>query len=154
MVSFDAKRTRLAAFSGGGGRPASNAAEVEPGGDLLNIEAEQALLAAVLIRNDVLLEADALVSADDFYEPVHARIWTEARKLILGGRAANPTTLRALFAKDVALKDLGGPDYFKTLVRAAVTVINGADYAGVIRALAVRRRLVAAARSIMTAAHA
>ena len=40
-----------------------------------NVEAEQQLLGAILTNNDVFDRIAALVSATDFYDPVHARIF-------------------------------------------------------------------------------
>ena len=40
-----------------------------------NVEAEQQLLGAILTSNNVFDRIAALVSATDFYDPVHARIF-------------------------------------------------------------------------------
>jgi hypothetical protein len=50
-----------------------------------NLEAEQALLAAILVRNDSIYQVGNLKAAH-FFEPVHARIFEAAGKLIARGK--------------------------------------------------------------------
>ena len=65
-----------------------------------NLEAEQALLGAILVNNDIAAQVGSFLSPDDYFEPVHARIYESALRLIDRGQIANPTTLRALFERD------------------------------------------------------
>ena len=118
-----------------------------------NLEAEQALLGAILVNNDIAAQVGSFLSAEDFYEPVHARIYEAANKLIDRGQIANPTTLRALFEQDEALSDIGGAEYLRRLANAAVTIINAEDYARVIHDLAQRRQLIRIGEDMVNTAY-
>ncbi len=108
-----------------------------------SIEAEQALLGAILINNDALGEIIGVVAEDDFFEPVHGRVFAAAAHLWKEGRSATPVTVKQYFENDGALADVGGASYIARLAGAAVTTINAPDYAKTIRDLSLRRQLIA-----------
>jgi replicative DNA helicase len=118
-----------------------------------NLEAEQALLGAILVNNDIAAQVGSFLSADDFFEPVHARIFEAAVRLIDRGQIANPTTLRAMFERDEALADIGGADYLRRLANAAVTIINSEDYGRVIHDLSQRRQLITIGEDMVNTAY-
>lgn len=112
-----------------------------------NIEAEQAFLGTVLLDNQ---GADILPSPlvpDDFYEPVHGRIWGAFQALRTQGRIANPTTLKQYFQTDPANDALNIPDYLKRLCAAAIGSVNVNDYADLIRDLRQKRDLIRACQA-------
>lgn len=107
-----------------------------------NIEAEQAFLGTVLLDNQ---GADTLATPlvpDDFYEPVHGRIWQAFQVLRTQGRVANPTTLREYFKTDPANDALNIPDYLKRLCGAAIGSVVVGDYCDLIRDLRQKRDLI------------
>ncbi|HJM59961.1 MAG TPA: DnaB-like helicase N-terminal domain-containing protein, partial [Alphaproteobacteria bacterium] len=107
-----------------------------------NIEAEQALLGALLIDNAAYDPVSVFLEPEHFYVPVHARIYEAARDLIIRGQIANPVTLKSYFEADEALADIGGTQYLARLAGAAASIINARDYGQVIRDLSVRRSLI------------
>ncbi|MDP6237652.1 MAG: DnaB-like helicase N-terminal domain-containing protein, partial [Alphaproteobacteria bacterium] len=107
-----------------------------------NIEAEQALLGALLIDNAAYDPVSVFLEPEHFYVPVHARIYEAARDLIVRGQIANPVTLKSYFDADEALADIGGTQYLARLAGAAASIINARDYGQVIRDLSVRRSLI------------
>jgi replicative DNA helicase len=118
-----------------------------------NIEAEQALLGAVLINNDTASQVSGFLAPDHFFEPIHGRIFEAMIRLIDRGQIANPTTLRALFERDEALAQVGGPDYLKRLAAGAVTIINAEDYGRLIHDLAARRQLIQVGEDMVNVAY-
>ena len=122
----------------------------EPGLETLphNIEAEQQLLGAILINNDVFDRISSLVRAEHFYEPVHARIFEVASARIVKNALASPVTLKAFLEEDQGLRELGGPAYLVRLAGAAISAFAARDYAQMIYDLAVRRELIALGRDI------
>ncbi len=104
-----------------------------------NVEAEQALLGAMLIQNRVAPLVASCVRPDQFWLPVHGRIYEKIHEVIDAGGEANPVTLRLAFEDDPALESVGGASYLARLAGAAVTVINARSYAFIIRDLAVLR---------------
>ena len=107
-----------------------------------NIEAEQALLGALLLNNDIYEQIVSIVQAHHFYDPVHGRIWEVAARRIQKNALASPVTLKPFLADDSGLAELGGTDYLARLAGAAISIVAARDYAEVIRDLAMRRDLI------------
>ena len=59
-----------------------------------NIEAEQALLGAILINNEAFDRVSAFLEPHHFFDPLHGRIFDTAAKLIQSGKNATPVTLK------------------------------------------------------------
>jgi hypothetical protein len=114
----------------------------------VNVDAEQALLGAILINNAAYGRVAEFLRADHFSNPVHTRIFAAIGALIERGQNANPITLKNLFDQDGALAEAGGAQYLARLATAAVTIINAEDYGRVIHDLALRRQLIAVACDI------
>jgi len=113
-----------------------------------NIEAEQALLGALLVNNDVYDRVASVVGAVHFYDPVHARIYEIAEQRIQKNALASPVTLKAFMEDDPGLAELGGPAYLARLAGAAISVFAARDYAQMIYDLAIRRDLIAIGNEI------
>ncbi len=105
-------------------------------------EAEQQLLGAILTNNDIFDRVAAIVRADHFYDPVHARIFEVAAMRITKNQLASPVTLKAFMEDDEGLKELGGPAYLARLAGAAISAFAVREYAQMIYDLAVRRDLI------------
>lgn len=119
-----------------------------------NIEAEQALLGALLINNAVLDRIGDVIGPADFHDPLHGEIMRVAAATIEAGRVANPITLRASFEGSEPLSaDMTVPQYLGRLVVNATTIINALDYARTLRDLAIRRHLIMIGEDIVTTAH-
>jgi replicative DNA helicase len=108
-----------------------------------NLEIEQSLLGILLINNSAYFKIFELVDAEDFYDPLHARIYDAIASTINTGRVADVHTLRGMFEDDPALKTLGGAGYLVDLAASVITAINDKDYAQHVHELATRRRLLA-----------
>ena len=108
-----------------------------------NIEAEQALLGAMLINNEAHDRVSSFLRTEHFFDPVHARIYEVAATLIGSGKQATPITLRTFFetAEPIA-PGLSVPQYLGRLAAHAATIINAADYGRTIYDLAIRRQLI------------
>lgn len=107
-----------------------------------NIEAEQALLGAMLIDNQALDQVSAFLLPEHFFEPVHGRIYEVAGALIGAGERADPITLRTFFeAAEPISPELTVPQYLGRLAANATTIMNAADYGRLVHDLATRRDL-------------
>ncbi len=114
-----------------------------------NIEAEQALLGAILVNNNVYEKVGELLAPDQFYDPVHQRIFEAIATLIQRGQIADPKTLRGLFENDPALANVGGAHYLGDLAASIISVINAHDYAQLIHDLHLRRQLITLGEDIV-----
>ncbi|TPE61393.1 replicative DNA helicase [Sandaracinobacter neustonicus] len=107
-----------------------------------NIEAEKALLGALLVENRLLEEITLHLRDEHFYEPLHGRIFAQIRRLADLNMVANPITLRPLFETDPALAELGGAAYLLRLTEDPTVVIAARDCAQQTYDLALLRALV------------
>ena len=107
-----------------------------------NIEAEQALLGALMLNNEIFDRISAIVEPHHFYDPVHGRIFETASRQIARGALADPVKLKPFLAGDEGLAQLGGPDYLARLAGAAISISAAKDYAQTVRDLAMRRDLM------------
>jgi replicative DNA helicase len=119
-----------------------------------DIEVEQALLGAILIDNNSLERVASLIKADDFYDPLHQRIYevmfTSSER---GGMVLTPLTLHAAMKADPGLIEVGGHAYLAGLVQAAPALPNVRDFARILHDLAVRRTLIRIGEDIVNTAY-
>jgi len=116
-----------------------------------SIESEQALLGAILINNEAWGCVADFLLPEHFAEELHRRIYDVASQMIRSGKIATPITMRHYLGEH-AIGETTIPKYLASLAAEATTVINAPDYARTIIDLAVRRRIVAAARQLEAAA--
>jgi len=117
-----------------------------------NIEAEQALLGAILVNNDAFDRVSDFLLPEHFSEELHRRVYDIASQLIRAGKIATPITLKTFLGEH----DLGGitiPQYLARLAAEATTVINAEDYGRTIYDLALRRQLILIGEDIVNAAY-
>lgn len=112
------------------------------------IEAEQALLGAVLFDNAAFLEADLVVTADQFTEPMHQRMWRSVGNLIRKDRRAEPTIMATILGADPAFKDFGGLGYLIDLIDKAPPAGDAKHYATVVADAATRAEVIKIALEI------
>ena len=118
-----------------------------------NLEAEQALLGAILINNEALNQVAAFLEPAQFYLPVHGRIFEAVLKMIERGQIASPVTLKHYFDNDDSLSDVGGAQYLARLAGSAVTIINAEHYGRAIYDLAMRRELIGIGEDMVNEAY-
>src|SRR5581483_10690820 len=81
-----------------------------------NIEAEQAILGAILVNNEALYRVTDLLEPAHFYEPIHQNIFQIARDLVRANNVATPVTLKTFLDASI---DIGGLNLSQYLARLA-----------------------------------
>jgi replicative DNA helicase len=135
--------------------PAAASAEVMPfRAAPHNIEAEQALLGAILVNNEAHDRVSSFLEPYHFYDPLHQQIYETVSKLIASGKQATPITLRTFF-ENAEPVDAGRtvPQYLGELGAKATTIINARDYGRTIEDLATRRSLILIGEDMVNAAY-
>ena len=117
-----------------------------------SVEAEQALLGAILSNNKALEKVSDFLRPEHFANPVHGKIYEAAQHFIERGRIADPITLKAIFESDEALKEVGGASYLAKLAAASTTIINAGDYGRQIFDRYIRRQLISLGNDVVNAA--
>lgn len=118
------------------------------------LEAEQAILGALLAdaSGSVWFQIGPSLKPDHFYEPVHARLFGIASRLLGSGKSATPITLRAELSGDGTLDQLGGMAFLANLVASAAPAVAIPSYVGLLRELAIRRTIIAAGSELAESA--
>ncbi len=117
-----------------------------------NVEAEAALLGAMMIDNRLVEDVQTKLHSGHFFEAVHGRIYDAILKLADRNMVANPVTLKPMFDADEAMKQLGGPAYLAQLTGSGAALIGARDFASQIYDLALLRELVTVGRDMATRA--
>ena len=119
-----------------------------------NLEAEQALLGAILVNNEAHDRVSGFLEPQHFYDPLHQQIYETAAKLIAVGKQATPITLKTFFETAEPIDaTLTVPQYLGRLAANAATIINARDYGRTIYDLATRRQLILIGEDMVNAAY-
>jgi replicative DNA helicase len=117
-----------------------------------NVEAEAALLGALMIDNRLVEDIQLRLKPHHFFEPLHGRIYESILRLTDSNRVANPVTLKPLFDADEGMKEVGGPAYLAQLTGSGAAVIGARDFAGQVYDLALLRALIGVGRDLVEGA--
>lgn len=107
-----------------------------------NIEAEQAVLGAILANNKVFEKVAEFLRPEQFADPAHGRIFAAIQTLIGRGQLANAVTLKTYFAKDSGLKAVGGAQYLARLEAGVISYAGAEDYGRAVFDSFLRRELI------------
>ncbi|WP_375661666.1 replicative DNA helicase [Bartonella sp. CR127HXZ] len=107
-----------------------------------NIEAEKALLGAIIINNNALDSVSDFLKAEHFFEPLHQKLFDIISQIIQSGKVADPITIKPFVDNDEKIGDITVYNYVVRLATEAVTIINTKDYGSVIYDLFIRRSLI------------
>lgn len=107
-----------------------------------NVEAEQALIGAILINNKAFEKVADFLKPNHFINPVHAQIFEVMSNLISQERAADVITLKNYFEQQGTLSDVGGISYLIKLSDSASPMTNVEYYGQFIYDKYLRRELI------------
>ena len=112
-----------------------------------NIEAEQAVIGSVLISNEIFDDISSIISEDNFYDPLHQKIYSAINNLIYKGMLANPITLKSYFENEK--DDLNVPEYLIKITKFATSSRQSIEYSKIIYDMYVRRELIKISENII-----
>jgi replicative DNA helicase len=118
-----------------------------------NIEAEQALLGAILVNNEAFYRVADFLDSKHFYDPFHRKIFETAATLIRSGKLATPVTLKTFLDGAFDVGGLTVAQYLARLAAEATTIINAEDYGRAIYDLALRRDLIQIGEGMVNVAY-
>jgi len=107
-----------------------------------NIEAEQALLGAILVNNDAFYRVSDFLEPKHYFEPIHQTIYETTGSLIRMGKIATPVTLKTFLPAETDIGGMTVGQYLARLAAEATTIINAQDYGRTVYELALRRDLI------------
>src|ERR1700753_714088 len=118
-----------------------------------NIEAEQALLGAILVNNDAFYRVSDFLEQKHFFEPIHQAIFDTAGSLIRMGKVATPITLKTFLPAETDIGGMTVSQYLARLASEATTIINAQDYGQTIYELSLRRDLIRIGEDMVNVAY-
>ncbi len=118
-----------------------------------NIEAEQALLGAILINNEAFYRVSDFLKPEHFFEPIHNQIYQIAGDLIRAGKVATPVTAKTFLDATIVIAGMTLSQYLARLAAEATTIINAEDYGRTIYDLSIRRDLIKVGEDMVNVAY-
>ena len=117
-------------------------------------DAEQAVLGSILIANDCFDDVAQIISADDFYQEVHADIFRIMQSYSMQNKPIDIIPfLNSLVSEGVYEDEPAARSYIKLLVDVVPSVSNACDYAKIVRDKSTLRRLILATEAIQNDAY-
>ena len=117
-----------------------------------NIEAEQALLGAILVNNEAFDRVSDFLQPEHFPEACISAIYEVATSLISAGKVATPITLKTFWPTRTSAA-LTVSQYLARLAAEATTVINAEDYGRTVHDLACAASLIVIGEEIVNIAY-
>jgi len=105
-----------------------------------NIEAEQSVIGTILVSNEIFDDISTIISSNNFFDPMHQKIFTAIETLIFKGMLANPITLKNYFENEK--DDLNVPDYLVKITKFSTSTRQAVEYSKIIYDMFVRRELI------------
>ena len=112
-----------------------------------NIEAEQAVIGSVLTSNEIFDDISSIISENNFYDPLHQKIYSAINNLIYKGMLANPITLKSYFENEK--DDLNVQEYLIKITKFATSSRQSIEYSKIIYDMYVRRELIKISENII-----
>ena len=105
-----------------------------------NIEAEQSVLGSILISNEIFDEINTIISNNNFFDPMHQKIFGAIENLIYKGMLANPITLKNYFENEK--DEINIPEYLVKITKFSTSSRQAIEYSKIIYDMFVRRELI------------
>ena len=115
-----------------------------------NIEAEQSVIGSILLSNEIFDDINVLISSNNFYDPMHQKIFSAIEKLIYSGMLANPITLKNYFENEK--DELNVPSYLFKITKFSTSSRQAIEYSKLIYDLYVKRELIKISENIIDTA--
>jgi len=107
-----------------------------------NLDAERAVLGAILIDNLTLSVVSPILKEADFFLETHRRIYRALLDLSARSSAIDLVTVREELDKSGAMERAGGPAYLASLIDGIPDVFNAEHYARIVKEKSTLRRLI------------
>ena len=118
----------------------------------MNLEAEQAILGAILASNKIFEQVAEFLRAEHFADPTHGRIYAAIHRMIERGQLANAVTLKPYFISDEGLQAVGGAEYLARLEASVISFSGAEDYGRAVFDCFLRRELIDIGTEVVSSA--
>jgi replicative DNA helicase len=114
-----------------------------------HIEAEESIISAILIDNNMLLDVIEILAPLDFYRTAHQKIYTAIIDLFDKTEPIDLVTLTNRLKEKGQLEEIGGASYLSRLVDTVPLAVNAPQSAKIVHDKASLRRLIEKANAIV-----
>lgn len=119
-----------------------------------SLEAEQCLLASMMLDKEIVGQVVQIVDRDAFYQADHQVLYDIIVKLYEANRPTDTVIVREELIKRQLLDEVGGTAYLAQLLNTVPSAAHGAHYATIVREKAMLRQLISASNDILRNAYA
>src|SRR5215510_7383461 len=113
-----------------------------------NLQAEESLLGAMMLRSQAIADAVQTLHAEDFYRPAHQHIFEAIGSLYAGGEPVDPITVAEELKRAGLLEAIGGPAVLVSIQSRTPAVSNASHYAKIVEENSILRKLISTAGEI------
>ena len=114
-----------------------------------NLEAEQSVLACILLDQVVQMDIIAGLKEEDFLVDSHKTIFSHMHEITLQNKPVDLVTLADLLQKNGKLEKVGGVAYITELTRVIPSAANYKQYLAIVKRDGVLRRLITSSNLII-----
>lgn len=107
-----------------------------------SIEAEQAVLGAMLMNEEAVMVASELLSGEDFYQKAYGILFDSIVELSKAGKPVDLITLQEYLKEKDVPPEVSGMEYVRDILERTQTSANIKYYAEIVRDKAILRRLI------------
>ena len=118
-----------------------------------NLEAERAVLGAILLNAEAIHQAVEFIKDTDFFRDAHRRIFEKMLGLMERHQAIDFITIKDELARSGDLDQVGGPAYIASLVDGLPHGVNVGDYARIVKQKSTLRSLIQSANRVLSSAY-
>lgn len=117
------------------------------------LDAERSLLGAVMFDGERMIDIAPLVTANDFYDPLHRAIYAAVERLHENRSPIDPVTVADVLRSHESFQATGGVAFLATLAANVPSSSHAVRYAEILREMSLRRRIAALGDTLTALAH-
>ena len=106
------------------------------------IDAEMAVIGAMLIEKEAITKAIDIITENDFYKEIHRQIFITVRDLYLENQPVDIISVSDALKKNAMFAEIGGASYLASLIDSVQTAANVEYHASIIREKSILRQLI------------
>jgi replicative DNA helicase len=114
-----------------------------------SLEAERAVLGAILLEPALLPRAIELLVPEEFYKEAHRKIFGAMIRLFERGEPADTITVTETLRREGVFEEIGGHTLLATLQEEGTVATQFVAYTGIVREKALLREMIRVAREIV-----
>ncbi len=115
-----------------------------------NIEAEQSVLGAILLENEILASAVEMLAPEDFYKDSHKKIFLAMLDLYKKNEPIDLITLTEQLSRKEQIEEIGGASYLSHIVNLVPTSANIKYHSKIVKEKSLLRNLIKTTTEIIT----